>query len=350
MRQPPHLPDPAHGPRILFFTGGTALRTLSVRLRRWTHRSIHLVTTFDSGGSSAALRHALGMPAVGDLRNRILALADTDAAGTRAIHDLLAHRLPADGPPTALRAELDRLVRGAPPPVADPARACLDAVGPDFDLRHASVGNLLLAGLYLAEGRSLLRAAEALSALVGARGRVYPVSEDDLHLAAELADGRRVVGQHRITGRGDSGASEADPPVSRIFLVRSLDDATPTPASAPPRVLELIAEADLICFPMGSFFTSVLAALLPDGIAAAVAAAPAPKVYVPNPAGDVEERGLTLGDKAGALERVLGAPLDAIVRVGLRDPADPSRYDDEAVLQALWGLLPAGAAGREPIR
>lgn len=367
----PHPQNPAQGPRILFFTGGTALRALSLRLPAWTLRSIHLVTPFDSGGSSAALRQALEMPAVGDLRNRILALADTDSLDALATHDLLAHRLPGEGPGIALRAELDHTLRRAHPAVRDAAHTCLDAVGPDFDLRHASVGNLVLAGLFLAEGRSLLRAAEGLSALVGARGRVCPVSEDHRHLAATLADGRHVVGQHRITGRGDGGASAADPPVARLYLVGSLDDPTPVPASAPLQVLNLIAEADLICFPMGSFFTSVLAALLPEGIAAAVAAAPAPKVYVPNPAGDVEERGLTMEDTAGALARVLGTPLDTVVvdgadprgegdegrrleaagvrvvRVGLRARADPSRYDDEAVLRALWGLLPAGAADRE---
>jgi 2-phospho-L-lactate transferase/gluconeogenesis factor (CofD/UPF0052 family) len=79
--------DPALGPRILFFSGGTALRGLSRLLPGWTERSIHLVTPFDSGGSSAALRRALGMPAVGDLRNRILALADVASPQGRAVHD-----------------------------------------------------------------------------------------------------------------------------------------------------------------------------------------------------------------------------------------------------------------------
>ena len=42
---------PALGPRLVFFTGGTALRGLSRSLTRYTHNSVHLVTPFDSGGS-----------------------------------------------------------------------------------------------------------------------------------------------------------------------------------------------------------------------------------------------------------------------------------------------------------
>ena len=68
LRRAASVPDPLRvarcrrapelGPRILFFTGGSALRDLSIVLKRYTHNSIHLVTPFDSGGSSAALREA----------------------------------------------------------------------------------------------------------------------------------------------------------------------------------------------------------------------------------------------------------------------------------------------------
>ena len=49
----------ARAPRILFFSGGTALRETSRKLVRHTRNSIHLVTPFDSGGSSAVIRQAL---------------------------------------------------------------------------------------------------------------------------------------------------------------------------------------------------------------------------------------------------------------------------------------------------
>src|SRR5688572_20780353 len=85
---------PELGPRILFFSGGTALRPLSRALKLLTHNSIHLITPFDSGGSSAALRRAFGMPALGDLRNRLLALADETVRGNPRVFRLFGYRLP----------------------------------------------------------------------------------------------------------------------------------------------------------------------------------------------------------------------------------------------------------------
>jgi len=55
---------PELGPRILFFSGGTAINTLSRVLKVHTYNSTHMVTPFDSGGSSAALRQAFHMPAI----------------------------------------------------------------------------------------------------------------------------------------------------------------------------------------------------------------------------------------------------------------------------------------------
>jgi len=69
-----------------------------------------------------------------------------------------------------------------------------------------------------------------------------------------------------------------------------------------------IERADLICFPIGSFYTSVIAALLPHGVADAVADSSAPKVYVPNPPGtDPEEGGLSLTEKVVRLRETLEA-------------------------------------------
>lgn len=61
---------PEYGPQILFFSGGTALRELSRTLKCYTHNSIHLLTPFDSGGSSAEIRRAFHVSSVGDFRNR----------------------------------------------------------------------------------------------------------------------------------------------------------------------------------------------------------------------------------------------------------------------------------------
>jgi hypothetical protein len=61
---------PEYGPKIVFFSGGSAIFDLSNVLKNYTHNSVHLITPFDSGGSSAKIRKAFNMLSVGDLRNR----------------------------------------------------------------------------------------------------------------------------------------------------------------------------------------------------------------------------------------------------------------------------------------
>jgi CofD-related protein of GAK system len=136
------------------------------------------------------------------------------------------------------------------------------------------------------------------SRLVLVRGVVRPSSSADLHLAAELEDGTRVIGQHRLTGK-------LVPPLrSRVVdlgLVRSLD----VPESAETPLLagnaERIRDADLICYPMGSFYSSVVANLLPKGVGAAVRSARAPKVYIPNTGTDPEQIGMSVGSAVETL-------------------------------------------------
>src|SRR4051794_18824549 len=106
---------PELGPRILFLSGGSALRPLSRVLKQYTHNSVHLITAFDSGGSSAQLRHAFAMPAIGDLRNRIVALADESVRGNPQIYRLFGYRLPASAARAPLATELECPGVGASP-------------------------------------------------------------------------------------------------------------------------------------------------------------------------------------------------------------------------------------------
>ena len=64
---------------------------------------------------------------------------------------------------------------------------------------------------------------------------------------------------------------------------------------------DLIASADLIVFPIGSFFTSVMSNLLVRGVGRAVAGCRCPKVYIPNASSDPEMRGHTIADCVGLL-------------------------------------------------
>ena len=305
--------------RPLFFSGGTALRETSRALARRTRHSVHLLTTFDSGGSSAALRRAFAMPAVGDIRNRLVALADTDAVPRAAI-DFFTRRLPAEGDPAELRGELIALGQsGHPAWRAMPeayARAFrlhlghfLRRMPPGFDPRLASLGNLLLAGGYLRHKRDLTPPIALFSQLLQVRGTVLPTVEESLHLAAELTDGSLVIGQHHFKA--------LPAPVARLLLTVHEPDrgpgpegsqpggATPCRPRLSPAAAEHLRSADLICYPMGSFYSSVLANLLPSGVGLAVARRACPKVFIPNSGHDAELRGLGVAGQAVVILRAL---------------------------------------------
>ncbi len=314
------LPDPVRlaryrhcpelGPKILFFSGGTALRDACAELVQYTHNSIHVITPFDSGGSSAKLREAFHMPAIGDVRNRLLALADRSLHGYPEIVRLFACRFPENGDQAALVKELDGMIAGHHPLVADipdPMRKIIrhylhlfkKFMPDDFELKKASIGNLILTAGYLDSRRNFDTIIFMFSKLVQVRGIVRPVINKYLHLAASLADGRVIVGQHLMTGK------EASPITSRITDVwLAADREKPDPVEVPIRqkMTTLIEEADLICYPMGSFFTSIVANLLPRGVGRAVCRNACPKVFVPNTAMmDPETRGMSLMDQIECL-------------------------------------------------
>jgi CofD-related protein of GAK system len=330
---------PELGPRILFLSGGTALRPVSRALKQYTHNSVHLITAFDSGGSSAQLRHAFAMPGIGDLRNRIVALADESVRGNPQIYKLFQYRLPSAAEPTALRAELEGLVSGEQQLVRDivePMRRIIqthlrffvERMPVDFDLRGANIGNLLLAGGFLSHSRDLESVLFLFSKLLEVRGVVRPIVDADLHLYAELADDTRIVGQHHLTGKEVSPITS---PVRELHLVRSLNDTEKTTVQIGEKVRQNIEGADLICFPMGSFYSSVVANLLPGGVGRAIASAGCPRVYIPNTGHDPEQRGMTVVDCVETLLRYARAdagadlPLSRVVNLVLLDQ-DPENY------------------------
>lgn len=313
------LPDPIKtllysrapdlGPKVLFFSGGTALRETSRELLRFTYNSIHLISPFDSGGSSAVLREAFGLLAVGDLRNRLMALADRSLHGHPEVFGLFAFRFPENGDAEVLVRWLEAMVHGEDELVAaipDPIRELvrshlryfLEAMPQGFDLRGANIGNLILVGGYLNNNRHIDAVVFLFSKLVNVRGKVRPTTSSNLHLAAELEDGRTLVGQHLLTGK------EVPPltsPIRRLWLTEGRGGNEVVSVGLRDKVRRLIEEADVICFPMGSFYTSVVANLLVSGVGQAVADSQAPKIYVPNTTADPEVIGMTLSSSVSTL-------------------------------------------------
>jgi len=308
---------PELGPRILFFSGGSALNDLCNSLKNYTHNSTHLVTPFDSGGSSAELRQAFHMPSIGDLRSRLMALADETVLGHPEVYELFTYRFPKDASNKELRFRLEEMVQGESSLVADitsPMRRLicnqlgyfLDAMPASFDLRGASIGNLILAGGYLNNHQDLDPIIFLFSKLVNVLGTVRIIVDEDLHLGADLADGSRVIGQHLLTGKEMAPLSS---PIDKLFLSQSCDSLKPVFPQLRKKSRKLIEAAEMICYPPGSFYSSLLANLIPDGVGRTIAANDCPKVYIPNLGSDPEQIGMGFGQMVHALLKQLQADI-----------------------------------------
>lgn len=304
---------PELGPKILFFSGGSALNGLSQHLKNYTYNSIHLVTPFDSGGSSAKLRHAFDMPAIGDLRSRMMALADETITGHPEVYRLFTYRLPANQSQKVLLQRLmnmvngkDSLVKDIPNPMRRIIRNLLgffiEEKPKDFDLKGASIGNLTLAGGYLNHHRHLDPVIYIFSKLVGVRGTVRAVVNDNSHLLAKLKSGDTIIGQHRLTGKEVKPIKSK---ITQLSLTSHPNKNVPTQVNIRKKNYKLIQSADLICFPPGSFYSSLISNLLPEGVVKAIAENNNPKVFIPNLGKDPEQFGLSLKEIIDTLLKIM---------------------------------------------
>lgn len=339
------LAAPNLGPRLLFFSGGSALNEISRKLKLYTHNSAHLITPFDSGGSSQVLREAFGMPAVGDLRSRLMALADETELGQPDIYRLFSHRLPKDVSDKELAREVASLFDGAHPllkALSKPMRQLIvgylrhfeDAAPKGLDYRNASIGNLILAGGYLDNDRVLEPVLFLMSKMVDVRGIVRPIADVNLQIGAELEDGRCVIGQRQMTGKESAPLGTR---ITRLFLSDGSSELPAETARLPKRNQKLIAASDLICYPPGSLYSSVISNLLPAGVGRAIAARNVPKVYIPSLGDDPECHGMRLTDQISALltamRRDVGddIPTAALLSHVICDANTPTKECDRVV-------------------
>jgi uncharacterized cofD-like protein len=287
-------------PHIVILAGGTASRNLTIVLIRQGIRVTRLVPAWDSGGSSKLIRESLHILPVGDIRQALMTMAYAEGHSGDVVRICNA-RLSETGTPVDLARELAFYADGAHPALKamKPAmaeailrylRIFMAAAGRDFDPRRGSIGNFILSGALLAEDGDINAAIGAFRSLCGISGHVWPVSRDhDLVLAGELRDGRRIEGQHLITGLAPADAAIG------------IDSVTLAEASGNPEALAAISRADAVIYGPGSFYTSVLPHLLVSDVAEAIAGSKAPKILVGNMLEDNETRGLALDEMAHQL-------------------------------------------------
>ena len=215
------------GPRIVVIGGGTGLSVLLHGLKEFTSNITAIVTVGDDGGSSGRLRSQYNMPPPGDIRNCLVALADSEAL----MSDLFQFRFKEAG-----------------------------------ELEGHSFGNLFILAMLKVTG-DFEKAIREASKILSIRGRVVPSTVKMVTLMAQHKDGSMTVGESNIT--------KARSPIERMHL-------KPEGCGASQDALEAIQNAEAIILGPGSLYTSILPNLLIEDIANALALVPVPKVYVCN--------------------------------------------------------------------
>jgi uncharacterized cofD-like protein len=266
--------------RITLVGAGTGQAQLLRGLRRHPVETTAIVGITDNGGHTGILRRNFGIPAVGDVRNCIAALADKGSLWER----MLTSRLE-DG---------------------------------------SNVGNLLLLSALRSTG-SLSRACRSLEDMMGAAEHVMPVADDDAQVGVELESGTRIVGEWDIIRRTDASR------VRKVFHRPALKASTAAVAS--------VREADLVVLSPGTLFTGVLSCATATGLPQAIRRTRARLGYVLN---IMTQPGQTIGmsarDHVDAVRQAVGRrpdtvivntgrPLRSHLRLYAKDGAEPVRDD-----------------------
>lgn len=239
--------DPS-GPKIIAIGGGTGMPQLLRGLREYTDSITAIVTVADDGGSSGRLRRQMGILPLGDFRNNIAALSDSE--------DLM------------IRLFQYRFARHE---VSDDSHTTSELAGHSF-------GNLFIATMASVTGSFESGLAES-SRILAVRGRVLPSTLEQVSLCAEVRrpnqSSNSINVDELILVEGESQIPEAGGQIERVFL-------KPEAVRAYPEAIRAILQADLIVAGPGSFFTSIIPNLLVPSVRDAICASPAPAIYICN--------------------------------------------------------------------
>lgn len=212
--------------KVVVLGGGTGSSTLLRGLKEFPVDLTAIVSVCDDGRSTGVLREEFSIPAVGDIRRVLVALSETEPL----VMELFNYRFHTTS-----------------------------------DLDGHTVGNLLLTASSEITG-NLSDGIEALSKVFNLKGKVVPLTEDNVVLMGEMADGSLVEGEHNITENKNA--------VKRVFYKEK-----PVPTKEAVRALE---EADLIVLSMGSLFTSIIPNLICEEIVEAIDRSKGKIMYVCN--------------------------------------------------------------------
>lgn len=259
--------------KVVVFGGGNGLSTLLSGLKEFPVDITAIVSVSDDGKSTGRLREEFNIPAMGDVRRVLISLSEVEPI----VEKLMNYRFQTTS-----------------------------------DLDGHTVGNLMLTALTNITG-NMSDSIEVLGNVFNLKGKVLPLTEDNVVLMAHMKDGKTIEGEHIIT----------DYPSQIQDLFYKEEPVIPT------QVLEEIRQADMIILSMGSLFTSVICNLISKDVIQAIDDSHAKILYVCNimtQPGETDD--FTVSDHVETLNRYLGKNkiTDVIVNTGEITPEVIEKY------------------------
>lgn len=212
--------------KVVVLGGGTGLSTLLRGLKNFPLDITAVVSVSDDGKSTGRLRKEFNIPAVGDIRRVLISLAEIEPL----VEKVLNYRFTTNS-----------------------------------ELNGHTVGNLLLTAITNISG-NMSDGIEAIGSVLNLKGKVLPLTEDNVILMGKMEDGSIIEGEHNITEVGKK--------IIDVFYKE-----TPIICES---VIKAIKEADLIIFSMGSLYTSIMPNLISKDMLEAIDNSKAKLMYTCN--------------------------------------------------------------------
>ena len=212
--------------KVVVLGGGTGRSVLLQGLKKFPLDITAIVSVCDNGSSTGKLREEFKTPAVGDIRRVLISLSETEPL----VEKLFNYRFSTYS-----------------------------------DLNGHAVGNLILTAAKEITG-NLSDGIEALSKVFNLKGKVVPLTEDNVTLMAEMKDKTIVEGEKEI--------SLSPKKIKKVFYKEA--------PVITPEAIKVIKNADAIILSMGSIFTSIIPNLINKEIIDAIDESNAKIIYVSN--------------------------------------------------------------------
>lgn len=245
--------------KVVILGGGTGLSTLLRGLKNFPLNITAVVSVSDDGKSTGRLRKEFNIPAVGDVRRVLVTLAEIEPL----VEKVLNYRFKTNS-----------------------------------ELNGHTVGNLLLTAMTNITG-NMSDGIEQIGKVLNLKGKVLPLTEDNVTLMGKMEDGTIIEGEHNIT--------EAGKKIEEVFYKEK-----PVICQS---VIDELKEADLIIFSMGSLYTSIIPNLISKDVIKAIDESNAKLMYTCNMMTQPgETEGYTISDHIQVLNKYLGSKkINAVV-------------------------------------